>query len=141
MAGNKRRGENPIPANCKDLMTDDQIVAMRNLEGFGWSLKYVRRPKFSPVEVVLISSDGESYALLREDGELDEETPIPNRETTTETPADSADTPAMDDDLQSLADAAGSTPPEASPMVEPVPSSSNDALPDTEEIPPPKFLV
>jgi len=141
MAGNKRRGENPIPANCKDLMTDEQIVALRNLESFGWSLKFVRRPKFSPVEIVLISSDGESYALLREDGELDQETPIPNREATAEAAADSADTPATDGDLQSLADAASNSPPEASPMLEPVPSSNNDALPDDEEIPPPKFLV
>jgi hypothetical protein len=145
MAGNKRRGEVPIPENCKDLMTNDQIVSLRNLESFGWSLKYVRRPKFEPVEVVLISADGESYALLREDGELDQETPVASRETRAEAPpVETADAPPPDDDLQALAEFAAGEPPsptEVSPMAEPLPSSSNDALPDSEDIPPPKFLV
>jgi hypothetical protein len=124
-------------------MSDDQIVALRNLESFGWSLKYVRRPKFAPIEVVLISSDGESYAILRVDGELDEKTPVSSRETTAEAPADAGDAEAVDD-LQALAELAAGEPPspaEATPMAEPVPSSSNDELPDSEDIPPPKFLV
>lgn len=143
MAGNKRRGEDPIPKNCLELMTEDQIVTLRNLESFGWTLKYVRRPKFAPVEVVLASADGESYALLREDGELDEETPVASREATTESPGENSDAPPADD-LQTLAEFAADQPPaptEVTPMAEPLPSSSNEALPDSEDIPPPKFLV
>ena len=143
MPSDKRRGDDPIPENCKDLMTNDQIISLRNLESFGWTLKYVRRPKFAPVEVVLVSVDGESYALLREDGELDEETPIASRETSTEAAAETGDA-APADDLQALAEFAAdqpAAPTEATPMAEPVPSSSNDALPDSEDIPPPKFLV
>jgi hypothetical protein len=140
MASDKRRGDEPIPQNCKELMSDDQISALRNLESFGWSLKYVRRPKFAPIEVVLISADGESYAILRVDGELDEETPVASRETTAEAPGDAE----AADDLQALAELAAGEPPspaEATPMAEPVPSSSNDELPDSEGMPPPKFLV
>jgi hypothetical protein len=137
MEGNKRRGDNPVPENCKELMTVDQLVALAKLEAFGWTLKYVRRPKFAPVEVILASADGASYAMLREDGELDEKTPVPSRETEIKAPAKVSEA----DDLQTLADMAGDAPPQGMPMAEPVPSSSNDALPDAEEIPPPKFLV
>ena len=140
MASDKRRGENAIPENCKELMTDDQIIALRNLESFGWSLKYVRRPKFAPIEVIVVSNDGKSFAILRDDGELDEETPVLSRESTAEAPADASDAESTDD-LQTLADLADKSPLQASPMAEPVPSSSNEALPDEEEMPPPKFLV
>ena len=143
MANDKRRGEEPIPENYKELMTDDQILALRNLESFGWSLKFVRRPKFAPIEVILVSNDGKSYAILGDDGELDEKTPVSSRDISAEALADAGDVESADD-LQTLAELAAGEPPspaEATPMAEPVPSSSNDALPDSEDIPPPKFLV
>jgi hypothetical protein len=147
MPSDKRRGDDPIPENCKEFLTQDQIVALGKLESFGWSLKFVRRPKFAPVEVVVISDDGESYAIMRDNGELDSETPVERREAAPETPVEASDGPpendlqTLADDLQTLDEITDESPAEASPMVEPVPSSSNEALPDEEEIPPPKFLV
>ena len=68
---NKRRGEPSIPANHEKLMTPEQLDALRKLETFGWSLSVIRRPKFEPVEVLLVHNDHKSYALLTETGELD----------------------------------------------------------------------
>ena len=58
MVDNHRMGEPPVPQNYKKLLTLDQIQALQKLESFGWSLKYVRRPKIEPVEVVLEHADG-----------------------------------------------------------------------------------
>ncbi|MEP5764023.1 MAG: hypothetical protein ABJ308_05495 [Halieaceae bacterium] len=55
-------------------MTTEQIDALRKLESFGWSLNMVRRPKFEPVEVLLMHADGKSVAILTESGELDHKT-------------------------------------------------------------------
>ena len=146
MGTNKRRGEDPIPENYKELLTLDQIDALRKLESFGWALKYIRRPKFAPIEVVLLHGDQNSYALLSEDGELDQQTPVQDRSA-----KDELDTPPDASEALTTVDRetfTGATdkpapppPPAASPMAEPLPSSTNDTLPDSEDKPPPKFLV
>lgn len=74
MGANKRRGEPAIPPNHEALMTTEQLEGLQRLEGFGWHLHTVRRPKFEPVEVVLEHSDGKHLRLL-ETGELDYDNP------------------------------------------------------------------
>ena len=76
MVANRRRGEEAVPPNYKQLLTVEQIDGLRKLESFGWTLTYVRRPKFEPVEVVLLHSDGKSYARLNDDGSLDQQTKV-----------------------------------------------------------------
>ncbi len=71
---NKRRGEPPIPPNHETLMTAEQREGLKKLETFGWHLHIIRRPKFKPVEVVLEHSDGH-FAILKESGELDQDSP------------------------------------------------------------------
>jgi hypothetical protein len=70
MASDKRRNNESIPNNYLELLTTQQIVGLRGLESFGWSLLYVRRPKFAPVEVVVEHSDTQSHAVLDANGEL-----------------------------------------------------------------------
>lgn len=78
MATNKRRGEPPIPANHEEFLTEEQTEALRKLEGFGWDLHVIRRPKFSPVEILLRHSDGKWMQLL-DNGELNHQQPVPIR--------------------------------------------------------------
>ena len=78
MSTNKRRGEPAIPNNWESLLTQDQLEGLRKLEGFGWALHVIRRPKFAPVEVLLKHSDGQCMQLL-ETGELDQNVDAPIR--------------------------------------------------------------
>ncbi|MEM0955666.1 MAG: hypothetical protein AAGI24_16110 [Pseudomonadota bacterium] len=78
MSTNKRRGEPAIPSNWESLLTPDQLEGLRKLEGFGWALHVIRRPKFAPVEVLLKHSDGQCMQLL-ESGELEQSAQAPIR--------------------------------------------------------------
>ena len=78
MKQNKRRGEPAIPTDADSLMTYEQKTALQNLEGFGWELSVLRRPKFEPVEVVLQHSEG-YHLRLQPSGELDYDNPPPMR--------------------------------------------------------------
>jgi hypothetical protein len=71
MASDRRRSIESIPDNYRDLLTVDQVHGLRGLESFGWSLLYVRRPKFAAVEVVLVHADDDIHAVLDVTGELE----------------------------------------------------------------------
>lgn len=60
-----------IPEDIKALMTDLQLLTLANLEGFGWSIQFVRRPLFQEQVIVIVDPSGEQYAILTEDGEVD----------------------------------------------------------------------
>jgi hypothetical protein len=72
MASDRRRSIESIPDNYRDLLTVDQVHGLRGLESFGWSLLYVRRPKFAAVEVVLVHADDDIHAVLDDTGELEQ---------------------------------------------------------------------
>ncbi len=136
MVANRRRGEEAIPANYKSLLTMDQIDGLRKLESFGWSLLYVRRPKFEPVQVVLIHSDGKSHAVLGVSGELEEEATVKVRgdgeDITTQAPRASESLAMVDH--EPLPTASPATP-QYSGQKEPPPSTPSGIKP------PPKYLV
>ncbi len=78
MATNKRRGEPALPSDPDGMLSEEQQEALRKLEGFGWSLHIIRRPKFEPVEVLLRHSDGKWMQLL-DNGELDQKNAVARR--------------------------------------------------------------
>jgi hypothetical protein len=41
---------------------------MNQKQQFGWFVKFVRRPLFQPMEVVLSNPDGSEFLLLETDG-------------------------------------------------------------------------
>ncbi len=59
----------------RDLSVD-QVIALRDIERFGWELKFVRRPPFQPLVPVVFDSDRKHYAVMRADGSLDEATQL-----------------------------------------------------------------
>ena len=70
--GKERRiGIDAIPNDSKSQLTGLQQGAGARLEGFGWSIKCVRRPLFQDMTVVLVDPSGADHAILRDDGSVD----------------------------------------------------------------------
>lgn len=80
MNNDKRKGENPIPDDVKDHLNDAQQAELQTIQGFGWSLKFIRRPLFQERVVVVTSPDGSSIGILEEDGRLNLESNIAVRD-------------------------------------------------------------
>ncbi len=71
---NERRiGVDAIPKDIKARLTELQRHALAQLQGFGWAIKFVRRPLFQDQIVILVDPSGEQHAILREDGSIDRE--------------------------------------------------------------------
>jgi hypothetical protein len=66
----KRKGEKPVPDNLGETLNQAQLLALRQVENFGWSLRFVRRPLFQEPVPVVVSTDGETIGILEEDGRL-----------------------------------------------------------------------
>lgn len=76
MSDDKRKGDAPIPDNLKRYLTSAQQAELHTIEGFGWSLEFIRRPLFQEQVVVVINADGSSIGVLEEDGRLNLEPDI-----------------------------------------------------------------
>lgn len=72
----RRVGQVAVPENIKSILTDMQHQALARLEGFGWSIAFVRRPIFQNDVVVLFDQSGKRHAILNEDGSLDTTTDL-----------------------------------------------------------------
>ena len=57
-----------IPDDFHSLITHEQGIALNQKQQFGWFVKFVRRPLFQPIEVVLSNPDGSEFLLLENDG-------------------------------------------------------------------------
>jgi hypothetical protein len=74
MFGKERRGsEQESTARLRSLLNEEQLMTLVELEQFGWSLKFVRRPMFQPSIPVVIDADRKRYAVLEADGTLNEQ--------------------------------------------------------------------
>ena len=67
----KRLGMAPIPADYERILTSPQLQALRSIENFGWSLKFVRREGRDIPLPVIKGADGKSIGVIDEDGNLD----------------------------------------------------------------------
>lgn len=73
MSENERRSEERLAAaKLRSELNADQRLTLSELERFGWELKFIRRPPFKPSIAVVFDGDRKTYAVLREDGTLDE---------------------------------------------------------------------
>jgi len=64
----RRQRMPPIPDEFVRLITHEQRIALNQKQQFGWFVKFVRRPLFQPIEVVLSNPDGSEFLLLDTDG-------------------------------------------------------------------------
>ncbi len=72
----KRKGEKPLPGRLEELLNEMQMLALRQIEGFGWELRFVRRPLFQQPVPVVFSGDGSKIGILEEDGRINMEADI-----------------------------------------------------------------
>ncbi len=79
MGKEKRKGEWPIPDNLEDVLNAMQLIALSEIEAFGWELRFVRRPLFQEAVPVVFSGDGDQIGVLEEDGRLNLQPNIENR--------------------------------------------------------------
>ncbi|MGH8076735.1 MAG: hypothetical protein ACREPE_05350 [Lysobacter sp.] len=70
----RRRTASPTTQQLRAQLNELQLGMARQLERFGWDLRFVRKPPFQPAVPVLFG-DG-SVLCLREDGTTDETAPI-----------------------------------------------------------------
>jgi hypothetical protein len=68
----RRREQSRIPEALKTELNPDQKETLGELEKFGWELRFVRHdPEQRPVPVIF-DADREKFAVLDQDGNLDE---------------------------------------------------------------------
>lgn len=56
----------------KRELNDDQRLTLSEIEGFGWELKFVRKPMFMDVVAVVFDSDRRHFGVIEPDGTLNE---------------------------------------------------------------------
>ncbi len=52
------------------MLKEKQLIALSELEAFGWELRFVRRPLFQVAVPVVFSGEGDQIGVLEEDGRL-----------------------------------------------------------------------
>ena len=74
----RRNAEKERSAALKRQLNDAQLATLNTLERFGWEIKFIRRTPAGKLPV-LFDPDTRKYALLGDDGELDENPAVPFR--------------------------------------------------------------
>ena len=70
--GDRRASAQETAARLRALLNEDQRMTLAELEQFGWTLKFVRKPLFQPSVPVVFDADRRRYAVLEPDGSLNE---------------------------------------------------------------------
>lgn len=68
----RRHAEKALALALKRELNEDQRMTLSELERFGWELKYIRRPPFKPKIPIVLDGDRKKFAVLEEDGTLNE---------------------------------------------------------------------
>jgi len=75
MYGRERRRVSADSVEMTQLkagLTPKQLGTMATMEQFGWTLKFVRRPVFMPSIPVVFDRGRKRYAVIEEDGAINE---------------------------------------------------------------------
>ena len=68
MEEEKRKGEIPIPEKLEEILNEVQLLELQKMEGFGWELRFVRRPLIQETVIVMIHPDRGKIGILEADG-------------------------------------------------------------------------
>ncbi|MBD8524525.1 hypothetical protein [Pseudomarimonas arenosa] len=69
---NRRREDHHRQSVMKAELNEAQQDTLRQLEMLGWELKFIRHPLFQPTVPVVFDGDRKQFAVLRDDGTLDD---------------------------------------------------------------------
>jgi hypothetical protein len=68
---NEQRNRMPaIPGDLRSVLTENQILSIRRIEGFGWELKFIRRHGVKSPIAVVKDPDGKTLGVLEDDGRI-----------------------------------------------------------------------
>ena len=70
MDSEKRMGAKPVPDRLEDVLNEMQMRALHQIEGFGWQLRFIRKPLFQEPVAVVLSAEGDKIGVLEEDGRI-----------------------------------------------------------------------
>lgn len=68
----RRKSLRELSSVLKRELNDAQLSTLSGLEQFGWELKFVRRKPFQPPVAVVFDGDRRNFAVLEQDGSLNE---------------------------------------------------------------------
>jgi hypothetical protein len=64
MDSEKRKGDKPVPDRLEEVLNEMQMLALHKIEGFGWQLRFVRKPLFQEPVPVVFSAEGDKIGVL-----------------------------------------------------------------------------
>ena len=70
MGEERRKQDNQTHGSLDEILNEAQLVTLNNMEGFGWSLAFVRKPLFQGVVPVLLHADNDKLGTLDQNGKL-----------------------------------------------------------------------
>ncbi|MCG8017067.1 MAG: hypothetical protein JAY97_12700 [Candidatus Thiodiazotropha sp. 'RUGA'] len=70
MTREKRTGIPPVPENFAELLNQWQQNTLQRIENFGWRVKFIRRPLFQDITIVVTNPTGDQIGTLELDGEV-----------------------------------------------------------------------
>ena len=70
MQNDKRKGEQAIPENLRQLLTAAQAKTLGEIRALGWQLKFVRRPLFQDPIPVVSNAENDKIGVLDPDGKI-----------------------------------------------------------------------
>ncbi len=68
----RRQDAEAHAATLRAGLGQEQLAALRTLEEFKWTLRFVRRPMFLAPIPVLFAPDGSRFVILEADGSINE---------------------------------------------------------------------
>ena len=68
----RRQSSDRVYNSLEAHLNPVQMVALHQIENFGWSLKYVRKPLFMDPVPIVFHTSMKSYAVLEFDGTLNQ---------------------------------------------------------------------
>lgn len=76
MTDERRKDAERTTREMRGDLNAAQLETLADLERFGWSLKFVRRPMFQPSIPVVFDGDRKTFAVLEADGSINEHPPF-----------------------------------------------------------------
>ena len=71
MENDKRKSTQKTSIELRHMLSEDQKLALQQVEGFGWELQFIRQPIFQESTAVVFSGEGDKIGVLDPDGRID----------------------------------------------------------------------
>lgn len=68
----RRANERQSQAYLRSQLNTEQLATLVELEHFGWELKFIRRKPFQPPVPVVFDADRKRFAVLEQDGRIND---------------------------------------------------------------------